>query len=442
MERIKWIFILSFCTLAISLLSFLLFFYIKDFYSNSPLDNVKVISYSNKDHIFEMSKLIDVEKCGYKSDSDIKWVNASDNKCMFLIDSNLREVYIKKGIFTRKFMVSDLLLGDIVSKKIFLAVGEEKKITLDINITSDKKKFVYEAVDKNILSISDDKVVGNKKGVTKIKVTINNKYIRYIDVEVTDLIVKRPSKFNKNKKNLVCKQYSKEEASKLDEILSNRIEGVGGYGTRAAVVESIRFLLLDFPYQIEYFFENGRLSGGVHKVDGEGRYYHRGLYLSTDKYKDIDPSYVGPSMWGCPLKNFEDWGSTFKKGMYKPNGLDCSGFVSWAIYNGGYDVGDRGAGDNEKDNSELNDIGGKKVKITDEFVKSGKLKAGDIVGIWGHIAIVAGIDKDNVYVAESLWTFGGPVINTYKKNKLDDKFVQAVLLDEVYKKDGLYTEMW
>ena len=147
-------------------------------------------------------------------------------------------------------------------------------------------------------------------------------------------------------------------------------------------------------------------------------------------------------MWGCPLKNFEDWGSTFKKGMYKPNGLDCSGFVSWAIYNGGYDVGDRGAGDNEKDYSELNDIGGKKVKITDEFVKSGKLKAGDIVGIWGHIAIVAGIDKDNVYVAESLWTFGGPVINTYKKNKLDDKFVQAVLLDEVYKKDGLYTEMW
>ena len=246
MKRIKWIYILSFCTLAISVLSFLLFFYIKDFYSNSPLDNVKVISYSNKDHLFEMSKLIDVEKCGYKSDSDIKWVNASDNKCMFLIDSNLREVYIKKGIFKRKFMVSDLLLGDIISKKIFLAVGEEKKITLDINITSDKKRFVYEAVDKNILSISDDKVIGNKKGVTKIKVTINNKYIRYIDVEVTDLIVKRPSKFNKNKKNLVCKQYSKEEASKLDEILSNRIEGVGGYGTRAAVELSISLKMEDY----------------------------------------------------------------------------------------------------------------------------------------------------------------------------------------------------
>ena len=32
-----------------------------------------------------------------------------------------------------------------------------------------------------------------------------------------------------------------------------KIENVGGYGTRAAVVEAMRFLLLDFPYKIDYF---------------------------------------------------------------------------------------------------------------------------------------------------------------------------------------------
>ena len=31
-----------------------------------------------------------------------------------------------------------------------------------------------------------------------------------------------------------------------------------------------------------------------------------------------------------------------------PNGLDCSGFVTWSLYNSGLDVGDIGAGINDK----------------------------------------------------------------------------------------------
>ena len=65
-----------------------------------------------------------------------------------------------------------------------------------------------------------------------------------------------------------------------------------------------------------------------------------------------------------------------------------------------------------------------------------------MLGIWGHIAIVAGIDDEHVYVAESLWTFGGPVINTYTFEEATKEFVQAVLLDDYYKEDGLYTDMW
>ena len=140
--------------------------------------------------------------------------------------------------------------------------------------------------------------------------------------------------------------------------------------------------------------------------------------------------------------NYEDWGTLFKKGTYKPNGLDCSGFVSWSILNGGFDVGDRGAGDNLQDNSEINDIGGEKVETSVNLFKSGKVKAGDLLGIWGHIAIIAGIDDNYVYVAESLWTYGGPVINKYTFEEASDEFVQVVLLEDLYKNDGLYTDMW
>jgi len=45
-------------------------------------------------------------------------------------------------------------------------------------------------------------------------------------------------------------------------------------------------------------------------------------------------------------------------------------------------------------------------------------------------------------VAESLWTFGGPVINTYTFEEATKEFVQTVLLDDYYEKDGLYTDMW
>ena len=442
MRRKKWsILIFSFFFFVLGASSILLYFYVEKFYKIDISNDIRVI---NKDDETALSieNLHDIDKCGYSTDNGIKWVNINNKNCTFEANENTRKVYIKKFMFIRSFEINDLVIKDNLPKKIFIAMHDEIKLNPQVHIIGDKKEIKYESLDNSIVTINNDKIVSKKVGSTKVKMTVNNKYEKTVDVEVTDLIVKRPKKFDDYKKNLKCEYYSKSEAEKLDKILENRIENVGGYGTRAAVVEAIRFLMLDFPYQIEYFFENGRIDGGMHNADGEGRYYHKGLYLHEDKFKTIKYSFAGPAIWGCPLRNYEDWGKIFKKGQFKPNGLDCSGFVSWCILNGGFDVGDKGAGDNLEDTNEINDIGGEKVKITDEFVKSGKLKAGDLVGIWGHIAIVAGIDKDSVYVAESLWTFGGPVINTYKKDKLDDKFVQAVLLDDVYKKDGLYTEMW
>lgn len=442
MNRKVWLIIASLVFFILSALFFVFYYYIKPFYEFDALNNISIESIKNDSFILKISDVDSDIICGFSNANDdtIHWNNKSD--CYLNVNDKLEKIYIKKLFLKRGFLINDLIIGDNLPKKVFIALNETSTLDPKLRLVGSKQNIKYETNNSDIVSVKNNKITGKKIGKAKITMTANGKYTKSVDIEVTNLITKRPKKFNNNKPNLQCNQYSEKEVKKLEEILDYKIKNVGGYGTRAAVVEAIRFLMLDFKYQIEYFFENGRLVGGVHEVDGEGRYYHRGLYLSKSKFKDLKKTYAGPAIWGCPLRNFEDWGTTFKKGQFKPNGLDCSGFVSWAIVNGGFDPGDRGAGDNLNDNTELNDIGGEKVKITDDFVKSGKLKAGDIIGIWGHIAIVAGIDDENVYVAESLWTFGGPVINTYKKDKLDDKFVQAVLLDDYYKKDGLYTNMW
>lgn len=442
MKKKKFLILFSIIFFGLSIFSFYSFYYLKPFYEIDVLNNIEIKKINTDVFVLEIKNVDNSLLCGSSNigDSSIKWNKSS--KCELIVDDKLEKVYIKKHLFVRSFKINDLVIGDNLPKKVFLVLNESIRLDPKLKLIGNISDIQYKSDNGDIVSVRDNRITGKKVGKTKIVMTANGKYTQSVDVEVTNLIVKRPKKFNDNKKNLSCNRYSEKDAKKLDEILAYKIDNVGGYGTRAAVVEAIRFLLLDFPYQIEYFFENGRLEGGVHFADGEGRYYHKGLYLNDNKFKDIKGSYAGPAIWGCPLKNFEDWGNLYKRGQYKPNGLDCSGFVSWSILNGGFDVGDRGAGDNEIDETELNDIGGEKVTVTDEFIKSGRLKAGDLLGIWGHIAIVAGIDDENVYVAESLWTFGGPVINTYKKDKVDDKFVQAVLLDDVYKEDGLYTDMW
>ena len=438
----KSLVVLSILFFLISIFFIFTYFYIKDFYNIDISNNIKVLNSKGKDITLEISNLKNTQKCGYKTDGVFYWFNVNNNKCILKTENNLKKIYVKKNVFIRGFTINDLVIGDNLPKKVFLALNDEMVLNPNVDIIGKKRAIRYISLNNKIVTIKNNKLIAKEKGTVNVKMIVNNKYTKEMEVEVTDLIVKRPKKYNKNKKNLKCNRYSKNDAKKLDEILNSRIESVGGYGTRAAVVESIRFLLLDFPYQIEYFFENGRIDGGMHNSDGEGRYYHKGLYLDESKFKSLKYSYAGPAIWGCPLKNFENYGTVFRKGEYKPNGLDCSGFVSWSILNGGFDVGDKGAGDNLEDTNEINDIGGVKADTSVELFKSGKVKAGDLLGIWGHIAIVAGIDDNNVYVAESLWTYGGPVINTYTFEEATDEFVQAVLLDDLYKKDGLYTSMW
>ena len=364
-----------------------------------------------------------------------------NNNCILTTTTDVKEVEIGNSFMKNNIYITDYINEALVFElpsKIYLAKGDTYKINIVAESFSDSK-VSYE-INSDIIEILDDFTIkGLKDGRDKLKI----KYLseeKEIDVVVSSLIVKEPNHFNYKKKYLTCNRYSKEEADLLDEILEFRINEAG-YETRAGVVAAARFLSLEFPYRIDYFFENGRVSDtGVHYADGEGRYYHKGLYLNSSKFSIITVSYAGPAIWGCPLMNYEDAG-IWKSNTLMPNGLDCSGFVTWTLINGGFDIGDIGAGETPEPN-QLTDQG-ERVLVTDELINSGRVKVGDLINWWGHIGIIIGIDdKQTYYVAESLDTYYGLVVKEYKKEEMPDSWTYIMLMEDVYKNDGNLTNMW
>lgn len=399
----------------------------------------------------------DIEE--YKKDKDIyclkkfqseglsendEWIKANDNKCTFEIDDNLYDFYIKNNYGNIIKVDEASSLGSIIDLsidkgKIYLAIGSEHTPTLKItSVGNADKTILWKSSNDKVASVDiNGKIKGLKKGNAKVTAKVMDKEIS-IDVVVTDLIIQRPKSFNNKKKYLRCNIYSKEDNDLLDEILKDRINTVG-YKTRAGAVEAARFLALEFPYKIKYFSENGRMGERSYKVDGEGRYYHQGLYLHSSRYKEIKYVQQGPKTWGCKM---------YSRVAHKSsaNGLDCSGFITWVLLNGGFDVGDIGAGVNPgiKD---LTDYGEKTI-FNAKVVASRKVKVGDLLSSegpgGGHIAIIVGEDDKYYYVAESLWTYPnvGVVIIPYSKKNLFKRYYYVMLMDSYYKEDGKLTKLW
>lgn len=321
----------------------------------------------------------------------------------------------------------------------YLAIGESEKLNYDIESSKDDYKLTWSSENEDIVSISDGKIVGVNLGTSVVTLKSESGKKAEVSVTVTDLI--RKPELDDKKKFLPCHAYTEEEAHIIDEALRTRVLNKGE-GTRAALIETIRFMTLSFKYKVSYFYENGRMhESGVRKADGEGRYYHKGLYLSEDKFKDIKVSHKGPAIWGCPLTNLQDH-NRYKPGAKMPNGLDCSGFVTWSLYNSGLDVGDIGAGINDR-HKDMSDVG-EMHSLTYEYANSGDYKVGDVIARWGHTALIAGKDSEYLYIAESLLkgvriekvSYKNPNSSLYKYYAYINK------MDKEYSKNDDYTDMW
>lgn len=322
-------------------------------------------------------------------------------------------------LYFRKRINDNVKLIDV--DKIYLAIGEKYELPSDVNVRAGN----------NLVSLDGNVITGKSVGSSNLVLT-KDKVENTVEVIVTDLYTL--PHIDNEKDKLKCKEYTSEEAKILDEALEFKIKKAG-YGTRAGVVAASRFLTLEFKYRLNYFYENGRLNnyGDINYVDGEGRYYHKGLYLSEDKYKDIKTSMHGPSMWGCPL-----YVKLFQR--EEINGLDCSGFISWAMLNGGFDIGDSGAGIDFDRDDDLDDFG-IKMKINEKEFDKSKVKVGDLISRYAHIGIIIGIENDIFYVAEALdYDLHVKVYNLSELISSDWLYVQ--LMDEYYKKDGILTNMW
>ncbi len=294
--------------------------------------------------------------------------------------------------------------------KVYLGIGEVYVLD-DIGYSSD---------DDKIASVKTNRVSGVSVGKTALR-----KECSTYEVEVTDMIT--APYISADKPQLECGIYSKEENDYLDEILKTKI-AERGYKTRAGTVQAARFLVLQFPYRMNYFNENGRLP----YVDGEGRYYHEGLYLNSYKSEGLSKSIKGPACWGCPL-------FSIPMGYNKPNSMDCSGFVSWCLVNGGFDPGDLGAGPTAGVN-DLSDLG-EKHAVNEESLQ--EVRVGDLFSANGHIAILIGIRDDIYYIAES--NMGVNVrCKEYTREELSASiFTHWVDMDEFYGyNDGKMNRYW
>lgn len=374
-------------------------------------------------------------------DVNDNWQLTTNNSFSFDLDKNVYYAYLKNEddfIFKVNRVES---LGKVTSlelgkSKVYLALDDSEKVyaTYD-TIGNISDKLTWYSEDNNVATVDQDgRIYAKNPGKTKVYAKLYDE-IKYVDVTVTDLIVKRPREYDRSKPYLSCGEYTEEQNDLLDEILKARIDGVG-YKTRAGAVEAARFLALELPYKIRYFSENGR--GATNGVDGEGRYYHVGLYLHESRYDNIGKTFAGPKIWGCSLYSRPSGGK-------RSNGLDCSGFVSWVLLNGGFDVGDIGAGlDSHLD---LTDYG-ERTRFNASVVNSGVVKVGDLLSSGGlqggHIAIIVGEDDDYYYVAESLWTPPNVavVIIPYDKDTIFNRYYYVMLMDDYYENDGKLTKMW
>lgn len=356
-----------------------------------------------------------------------KWV-ASDKeyKCYTKFD-NSKYIFLKKD---NKIVYStdDVIYLETLSDKVYMALNDKKDLPIKVIGNINNLDFKYS--NSAVIDINKGKIISNSIGKTSI-ITKYNGTKNIIDVIVSDLIVTMPKEYDLKKKELECNKYSEEESDILDDILKSRVNEVGA-STRASAVSVARFLTLEFPYRINYFYENGRQT--TNKVDGEGRYYHKGLYLTESKYSSLTGSTSSPKAWGCKL-----YSNPVKR--YDNNGLDCSGFVSWVLLNAGFDPKDVGAG--FADYLDLTDYGDVK-RINSATIKD--IKVGDLLHSYaagGHIGIIVGIDNDYFYVAQALWYDEvGVIITKYKKDSLYKSFPHVVLMDKYYINDGKLTNMW
>lgn len=434
MKKIMWIVISLLFLLIISIVSFFGIYLekndIKSLYLNEE-DKIVIELLNNKETYCYVGDNLD----------NAKWIKSIEGKCILNYVDNNENIFLKnkyENIYKFKNIYDLKTIKEFtVDNKIYLAIGGNEKVDYTLRLIDGiERKVSFKSNEESIATVDNEGVVvGKSVGETQIILNVEKTNL-IVDVVVTDKIVVPEPEYNYKREYIKCDEYTKEDNDLIDKILASRIEKVGK-GTRAAVVEASRFMTLEFPKRIPYFAENGRLS--IDGIDGEGRYYKEGMFLNESRYDSINKSMYGPASWGCSIY-------AYPVNRIIPNGLDCSGFVSWAFINAGFDVGDIGAGITPV--KDFTDLGTRKYVANS--VNENSIVVGDLLSgtgpSGGHIAIVTGIHNGHYYISESLYadnhTYYGVITRKYVFQKLKNFFTWHIDMREFYNEDGKLTNYW
>lgn len=201
--------------------------------------------------------------------------------------------------------------------------------------------------------------------------------------------------------------YFRDNKTNLDNQLKNYVKR--DYGTRNGPVMAAYFLSGETRlqgYVLPYFFSGGHGSFPITGVNSNWGSTCSAMPANTDKQP---------------------------KGQSFNFGLDCSSFVSWALYNGGFNQ-------NTVNANTLAYLGSGPI-TWNEGSKSAQ--AGDLVVTWynksndfGHVGIVISVDESYIWVAHEAGASRGLIIQKYSKVSFGTGFSHIVLMDSYYNNEA------
>lgn len=163
-----------------------------------------------------------------------------------------------------------------------------------------------------------------------------------------------------------------------------------GLHTRQGTVSAAKYLATTFP-GLPYFW-GGKSSG---------------ISINTK--------------WGTPQEITHAGLATQPLGSIQSFGMDCSGFVHWALQNAGFKLGIMTA------NSYYDLFKDHAVNLTND-----QIKPGDLIWNDGHIGIVVGTSADTLTVAHESGSLKGLVIEDFRRATTPRSRFQKVLLMDSY----------
>ena len=324
------------------------------------------------------------------------------------------------GCYYKSYVMPFLtLISEPRSKEVEATCRDHTQIKTNAD---DQLAYTQYQVDKNLLSV-------RKRifGLDSDNVSVCRSYKVTFNLLTPDETRKVP-KMTQNSSGTV-RQLLTSNGSSIDKFNTGLLSSVNeaGAGTREGVVTAAIYVINTFnayKYRLPYSFSGGH---GASYNNAAGDQHDK----VSSSYYGINP-YIGEDIYTGSTRGYTNTRNGQTK-IYYNLGLDCSGFVTWALKNGGIDKPISNAVDFK------NDANATAYPIKDISTYTGR--PGDVVASDTHVGLILKYDADNrrYLVAEE----SDGLVNTYYNIDTRDKY-KVVDMSYYYnnKKTINYTEQF